>query len=249
MGSIGRLRWQMASNLAAYQRGLAQATARSFGTLRGVDVQLTNSSPSVPFLNRATLLRPLDRSETSRTYDLCYGFFGGSAGNSFMIDSFWPNVDFSPFGCRLSGSATAMLRLPGVSYRTPPLELQIFEVVKTSDFRRFEEVFIGGYPVPELQETMHGTLFAPVGGSRFWLGLVDGSPVTCANSFTSHGITGVFNVTTIPSARGRGYGTAISWAATQADPALPAVLQAAQSVRSVFEGLGFVPTSDFHSWI
>jgi len=46
-------------------------------------------------------------------------------------------------------------------------------------------------------------------------------------------------VATVPEARGRGYGEAVTWSATMAEPDLPAMLIATDMGRPVYERMGY----------
>jgi GNAT superfamily N-acetyltransferase len=75
---------------------------------------------------------------------------------------------------------------------------------------------------------------------RMFLGRVDGRAVTAASSIVAHGVNHVEWVATLPDVRGRGFGSAATWAATLADPAVPAVLVATDMGRPVYERMGYV---------
>jgi len=49
------------------------------------------------------------------------------------------------------------------------------------------------------------------------------------------------HVATVPDARRRGYGEALSWRAALADPSLPAMLLSSDIARPVYERVGFLP--------
>lgn len=55
-------------------------------------------------------------------------------------------------------------------------------------------------------------------------------------------------VGTVPEARGRGYGAALTWRATLADPALPALLLATDEGCRVYEWLGYGALCRFTLW-
>jgi hypothetical protein len=63
-----------------------------------------------------------------------------------------------------------------------------------------------------------------------------------------HGITEIDWVGTLPVARGRGVGAAVTWAATAVDPSRPAVLIASDPGRPVYERLGYLPINRFTLW-
>jgi len=83
---------------------------------------------------------------------------------------------------------------------------------------------------------------------RFWLGRVDGRAASIAAASVSHGFVGIYAVATDPAFRGRGYGEALTWAATMFRPDLPATLQASPMGRPVYERMGFTTSAVFHCW-
>jgi GNAT superfamily N-acetyltransferase len=74
------------------------------------------------------------------------------------------------------------------------------------------------------------------------LGRLDGRPVATATYLLAAGIVGVFDISTVPEARGRGIGTAMTVAALQAGRAAGheiAFLQPSAMGRNLYERLGF----------
>ena len=122
--------------------------------------------------------------------------------------------------------------------------------------RRFEQVAIEGYPLPELQDLPAGSLFDERALAdprlRLWLGWVgDGpqrQPVSAAAAFVDHGVVDVTLVATLPEFRGRGIGQALTSRATLADPALPALLLASDAGRPIYERMGYLPVLRFTCW-
>ena len=86
------------------------------------------------------------------------------------------------------------------------------------------------------------------GPTRFWLARVDGEPAAVALSYTAHGVVDVEAVATLPAFRRRGAGAAVAWAATLADPALPAVLVSSHPGRGVYESMGYLPVTRWTLW-
>jgi hypothetical protein len=64
----------------------------------------------------------------------------------------------------------------------------------------------------------------------------------------SDGVAGVYNVATSVAARGRGFGEALTWRATLADPSLPAVLQSSAMGRPIYERMGYAITAWCEVW-
>lgn len=81
-----------------------------------------------------------------------------------------------------------------------------------------------------------------------FVGRVDGVAVATATAFASDGFCGVYAVATAPWARGRGYGEALSWAATTFRPDLPATLQASEMGLPVYLRMGYQVFGQFWLW-
>jgi hypothetical protein len=86
-------------------------------------------------------------------------------------------------------------------------------------------------------------------GWRGWLARLDGEPVATAAGRTAHGVNLVEIVATLERARGRGIGAAVTWAATLADPTLPAVLVASDLGRPVYTRMGYFTLSRGTVWL
>lgn len=77
---------------------------------------------------------------------------------------------------------------------------------------------------------------------KLFVGMVDEEPITCVRLFEANGVAGIFHVATIPSARGKGYGTEITVAALEAAKELGcklAVLASSPAGYNVYYRLGF----------
>ena len=108
----------------------------------------------------------------------------------------------------------------------------------------YERVLVDGFPLEALQPWQpHATLHPSalhLPGVRMFVGRVDGRGVTGASSIVAHGTNHVEWVATVEEARGRGFGAAITWAATLTDPSVPAMLIATDVGRPVYERMGYV---------
>lgn len=93
--------------------------------------------------------------------------------------------------------------------------------------------------------------FDPALPLRNWVASLDGAPVAAAALFVGAGVAGIYNVCTVPEARGRGIGRAVTGAALDeaASRGLRlAVLGSSEMGYSVYRRLGFREVSRLHSY-
>lgn len=86
------------------------------------------------------------------------------------------------------------------------------------------------------------TGYGPFTTLEHWVGYLDGTPSACSSLFRCAGVAGIYNVTTLPRARGRGLGAALLRAAlaeARTEGFRLAVTQAAPDALSLFAGIGF----------
>lgn len=203
-------------------------------------------SPSA-FGNQAILLRPMTEATAPDIAERLRGAFSGS----FVIFSAWPTPDLRPYGYGLIGHPPFMVRPNGGAAPVRPAELVVEEVTDGASMEDYERVFVEGYPVRELQPYRPGRLFDErlLGDVvRIWVASVDGRPVAGSMAINSHGLVAVEMVATLPDARGRGYGAAVTATAALSEPDVPSVLIASDDGRGVYERLGFLPISRFTLW-
>jgi predicted GNAT family acetyltransferase len=83
----------------------------------------------------------------------------------------------------------------------------------------------------------------------YWLGRVDGEGVCAAMSYETERAVGIFGVTTVTPARGRGYATALMRKAVRVETGKPAVLNTdTQAAMRVYERLGFQRVGECPLW-
>ena len=116
----------------------------------------------------------------------------------------------------------------------------------------FERAIVEGFPISELAAQGPGAAFKVEmladERQRLWVGWEGERPVSAASAFVAAGVNNVTLVATLPEARGRGYGAALTWRATLADPDLPAMLLATDDGRPVYERLGYLSLFRFTLW-
>jgi GNAT superfamily N-acetyltransferase len=145
-----------------------------------------------------------------------------------------------------------MLRPVGGEAPASPPELRIEEVHDEMGLCAFETAIVNGFPIAELAGQGPGAAFKVEmladERQRLWVGWEGERPVTAASAFVAAGVNNVTLVATLPEARGRGYGAALTWCATLADSDLPAMLLATDDGRPVYERLGYLSLFRFTLW-
>jgi len=124
-------------------------------------------------------------------------------------------------------------------------DLRIVPVVGGDTLRKWVHVASIGFRISEEFEKywcdlFENTIFAPQ--FRTYLALLNGKPVGTSQLFLSEGVAGIYNVTCLPEERGKGIGSAVTFA-----PLLEArqmgyrigILQASKRGYSVYRRLGF----------
>jgi hypothetical protein len=205
--------------------------------------------------NVATLLAPLFEAqveEVMAALDDFYGFPAGAHSGTAFLFSPWPTPDLRAHAWTLIGHEPLMLRPAGGEAPPPPRGLRVEEVRNEADLRAFELAIIRGFHSPELEAQGSGAVFGagvPADDRyRLWVGWEEDRPVSAAAAFVAAGINDVTLVATVPQARRHGYGAAVTWSATLADPALPALLLSTDDGRPVYERMGYMSLFRFTVW-
>ena len=174
------------------------------------------------------------------------------AGSPYFLLSPWQTFDLSRHGLVLLGYPPLMVRLPGERSVPAREGVQVHEVHAPGELALAEQVLVEGYPMPDLEPLRAGDLLAPAilsPATRVWLASVDDVAAAVAVAHLHAGVTLVEYVATLPFARGRGAGSAVTWAATLADPARPAMLVASDDGRPVYEAMGYVAIERWAAWL
>jgi GNAT superfamily N-acetyltransferase len=213
-----------------------------------IDAQLP-----MPFLNTVVLLRPLTERAVPAFVARVHQFFGARPGGPVSVWSVWPTPDLGGHGFGLGGHPPLMLRPAAAAPPAAPSELRIAAVGDAETAFAYETALIDGFPVPPMQPVQRGCFF---GGESLhapswhhFVGYVDDVPVATASGIAGATHTRVDNVATLASHRGRGYGAALTWAATLVQPELPALLYASDDGRPVYERMGYLPITRGTLWL
>jgi hypothetical protein len=198
------------------------------------------------------LLQPLAAHDLHRVVAEATAFYGAERG--WVLFSAWPTPDLRPCDLGLTGHPPMMVRAPGPATAAagvppagvPPAGVDIVEVATESQLADFERTLIAGYPMPSAGAVASPSLLGdPL---RLFVAYDAGEPLAVAGASLLHGIAEIDWVATMPAARGRGIGAAVTWAATAVDPQRPAVLLASDPGRPVYERLGYLAITRFTAW-
>jgi GNAT superfamily N-acetyltransferase len=112
------------------------------------------------------------------------------------------------------GMVASLDRIDRTAATTAPAGLAIAEVEDETDLDDFKRVLIAGFGIPDA--IAHGWVEASrragIGRTpwRLYLGRLDGEPVATNLLFLGGGVAGLHATVTVPAARGRGIGAAIT---------------------------------------
>ncbi len=185
---------------------------------------LADAGSPCPFLNVAAAPGPVDA-------DAVVAFMTAGGERPFVLVSPHPTPDLRGARLELMGHPPLMIRPAGGTAPAPAPGITVEEVVDAAGLATWDGVLAAGFPTPASPAPL-----ALLGGpTRFWLARREGEPVATALSYSGHGVVNVEAVATLAAHRGHGAGTAVTWAATVAEPALPAVLLSSD------DGIGINP--------
>lgn len=128
-----------------------------------------------------------------------------------------------------------------------PEGLEVRRVASREGLARWAEVYAKGFPMDRAVAAAHEAIFANLGfgpdtGWRHYLGLYQGKPVATSSCYLGAGVAGLYYVSTLPEARGRGIGRAMvvtPLAAARRTGYRVGVLQATVMGRPLYQRLGF----------
>jgi GNAT superfamily N-acetyltransferase len=201
-------------------------------------------------LNWAVLTRPLDAASAREVVETLRTFFAARPGGPYLVVSAWPTPDLSGLGLHLVGHPPLMVRAPHPGPEPPPAGLTIVEVHDARTGDDFERTLVDAYPLPALQPWARGTVVPAFGvaGWHHFVGYEGGRAVATAASWVHDDHVRIDLVSTLPDARGRGHGAALTAAAGAAAPSLPALLVASDAGRPVYERMGYLPVLRCTVW-
>ena len=242
----------------------ARAEADAFGAMtaakggRRLDdedagLHLRDMAVGSPFGNVAALTRAVGETESADVVARLRGFYGEVPGGPFLVFSPWPTGDWTEHGMILVGHPPLMFRPAGPATTTTTAPgLRVVEAGDEDVLADFERTLIEAYPAPEMQPWERGAMFAPAvldSAWRLFVGYEGDEPVATAGAWVSPAVTLVELVSTRPECRGKGYGAALTAAASVVAPDQPAMLIASDDGRGVYDRLGYLPLQRHTLWL
>jgi hypothetical protein len=167
------------------------------------------------------------------------------------VGDVWQSLDLTPYGFHVWRTEPWFYRLPGALPDARESDLELVQVSTPEEVEEFEAVSVRGFG-SEDDFVEPGTIHPPSvladDAMHMFIGRVDGRAVAAAMGYRLDDVVGVFGVTTVASARRRGYGAAVTGAAMLTDTGLPAVLAPSDEAVNMYRRLGFEPVGALSIW-
>ncbi len=165
-----------------------------------------------------------------------------------LCDS-WSALDLGPLGFQERVREPWFVRPPGeLEPEEEPVELDVVQVATPDEVAEFELASARGFGGEDatVEATFHPPSILGDARMRMLTGRVEGRAVAAAMSFRGEEATGIYGVTTVASARGRGYATALTRALI--DPERPTVLSPSHEAERLYRRLGFEQVGELRQW-
>ena len=202
----------------------------------------------VPFENTATLLAPCEYLDRDAVVAAINDFYPSSC--VALVFSAFPTWDLSDAGFQLMGHPPFMVRPAGAAAAPPDVPgLEIRRVDSPTERATFGRVISEAYPMPGADTSALVRVTQHDGPLTLFNGYLDGECVATAGTWNSEGVNDVGWISAQPSTRRKGVGAALTYAATQAHPAHPAVLIASDDGVGVYERLGYIRLLRMTLWL
>jgi GNAT superfamily N-acetyltransferase len=142
-----------------------------------------------------------------------------------------------------TGMAADLMALP--ANLPTAADLTVVPVENEEKLKQWAHIVTIGFGLPAWSETIWSALFADLVFEfplRNYLAILNGQPVGASQLFLGAGVAGIYNVASLPEARGQGVGTAVTLAPLLEARALGfriSILQASHLGYNVYRRLGF----------
>jgi hypothetical protein len=232
--------------LASADRAAAMAALAGGRSFRTEAIALADPASPVFFDNAAVLLQPPEYVDLHAAMSAMVRFY--PADRHFALLSAFPTPDLTGYGLELMGHPPFMFRPAGGVAPPIPADLVVRQVGDETALADFVVTLIEGYPMPGAEGTPLADTRLLGSDIRLFVCYVEDQPVATAGARIGHGVNDVEWVATRSEHRRHGYGAALTWAATLAEPSLPAVLIASDDGQPVYEAMGYVRLQRLTMW-
>jgi ribosomal protein S18 acetylase RimI-like enzyme len=134
-------------------------------------------------------------------------------------------------------------------HEVAPSELEIVRVSTPAEVEEFEDVSVRGFSGSDASVesgSLHPASILDDTRMTMLTGRVGGRAVAAAMAYGSDDAVGIYGVTTLASARGRGYASALTH--TLIDPERPAVLSPSPEAENLYRKIGFEGVGELTQW-
>lgn len=214
-------------------------------------LHLRDLGVGTPFGNVALLTRPVLDDASAEVVGRIQAFYAAAAGGPYLVYSPWRTADWTDLGMMRVGHPPLMFRPVDPVVPVAP-GLHIVEVADADTLADFERTLIEAYPAPEMQPWVRGSMFGPGvldSGWRLFVGYDGDQAVGTSAAYVAPSMSVIEMVATRPECRGRGYGAALTAAASVAAPDRPAMLVSSDLGRPVYDRLGYLPLQRHTLWL
>lgn len=163
----------------------------------------------------------------------------------------WQDLSLEAQGLRVWRTEPWFLRPRGSLSIEQPAELEVIRVSTPAEVEEFEAVSVRGFEDEDATVppgAIHPPSILKDSSMQMFLGRVDGRPVGAAMGYRTEHAVGVFGVAVVASARRRGYGTALTYAAMLPESGLPTVLAPSPEGAPLYTRLGFAGVGELSIW-
>ncbi|MCI0440686.1 MAG: GNAT family N-acetyltransferase [Chloroflexi bacterium] len=198
------------------------------------------------YLNAITL-SPLSQGDVLAEVEEAVA--ASESGHYIVWDS-WMELDLTRLGFTVETPDSSYVRPPSGGNVAIPNELEIEVVRDEAGLEEFEQASKEGFETPHALRAARWHVPASLGvpGMSYFVGRVEGRAVSVSIAVVGDGVVGVYGVATHPKHRRKGYGAAMTWAAVQVAPGLPAVLNPSQMGAAMYRSMGFREAGRKRDW-
>jgi GNAT superfamily N-acetyltransferase len=172
------------------------------------------------------------------------------AGQPGTVCDSWSAIDLEPHDYSATAVEPWFVRPPGPLVHAAAPELEIVRVRTAAEVEEFELTSVRGFSDDDDGTVETGSIHPAsiLADSRMTMltGRVDGRPVAAAMSYRLDEVVGIYGVTTVPSARRRGYASALT--AELVDPNVHASLSPSAMAEALYRRLGFEQVGELTMW-